>query len=90
MSPRRAQAVSAAAEPVAAQGVRPGGGAGRPAPAAGVCDWCGKLRQLDHAGMLVRHRISIPVSRAAVPTVGRGRVRPSCSGSGKPPRRRER
>jgi hypothetical protein len=55
-----------------------------------VCDYCGRSRRLTAAGLVERHRVSIPVSASAVPTVGRGRVRPWCSGSGKPPRRRER
>jgi hypothetical protein len=55
-----------------------------------VCDWCGRTRPLTAEGLIARHRVSIPVSATAVPTVGRGRVRPWCSGSGKPPRRQER
>jgi hypothetical protein len=57
--------------------------------AIAICDWCGKLRKLDASGLVVKHPVSIPVSRSAVPSVGRGKVKRTCSGSGKPPRRRE-
>jgi hypothetical protein len=55
-----------------------------------VCDGCGRTRQLANDGTVTRHRVYIPVSRSAVPSVGRGRVKPWCSGSGKAPRRVER
>jgi hypothetical protein len=55
-----------------------------------VCDYCGKPRRLTDAGVLERHRTpTIVVSKAAIPSVGRGSSRPWCSGSGKAPRRRE-
>jgi hypothetical protein len=55
-----------------------------------VCDWFGKLRQLTADGVMAAHLVSLPVSRAAVASVGRGQVRRRCSGSGRPPRRAER
>jgi hypothetical protein len=56
-----------------------------------VCDYCGRPRPLTSAGVLVRHRTpTIVVSRPAIPSVGAGRKKPVCSGSGKPPRRVER
>jgi hypothetical protein len=57
---------------------------------AGTCDGCGKLKRLDQAGHVVGHYYVIDVSRRAVTTVGRGRVRRKCGGSGKAPRRRGR
>jgi hypothetical protein len=54
---------------------------------AGVCDGCGKLKKLDQAGRVIGHYYAIDVSRRAVTTVGRGRVRRRCGGSGKRPRR---
>jgi hypothetical protein len=56
----------------------------------GACDGCGKLKKLDQAGAVVGHYYAISVSRRAVATVGRGRVRRRCPGSGKRPRRVER
>lgn len=53
----------------------------------GTCDGCGKVKKLDQAGQVVGHYYAIDVSRRAVTTVGRGRVRRKCSGSGKAPRR---
>jgi hypothetical protein len=53
----------------------------------GTCSGCGKLRKLDRHGQVVGHYFAIAVSRRAVTTVGRGRVRRRCMGSGKPPRR---
>lgn len=58
-------------------------------PVAGTCDYCTRLLKLRDDGLIPRHYLSIPVSRRAVPTVGAGRVRRLCSGSGKPPRRVE-
>jgi hypothetical protein len=55
---------------------------------AGVCDGCGKLKKLDQAGHVIGHYYAITVSRSAVRTVGAGRVRRRCPGSGRPPRRR--
>ena len=55
----------------------------------GVCSGCGRTRRLAEDGTITRHRVFIPVSRSAVPSVGTGRVKPWCSGSGKQPRRRE-
>jgi hypothetical protein len=55
----------------------------------GVCDGCGGMRRLTGAGQIPIHYVGIPVSRRAVRTVGAGRVRRRCPGSGKAPRRRE-
>jgi hypothetical protein len=57
---------------------------------AGTCDGCGRLKRLDQAGRIVTHLFAIDVSRRVVPTVGKGRVRRRCPGSGRPPRRGER
>jgi hypothetical protein len=56
----------------------------------GSCDGCGKLKRLDQAGLVVGHYYAITVSRSAVRSVGAGRVRRKCPGSGKVPRRVER
>lgn len=56
----------------------------------GTCSYCARLKKLDHDGLVVAHYIAINVSRSAVRTVGAGRVRRKCSGSGKAPRRVER
>jgi hypothetical protein len=53
----------------------------------GTCDGCAKLKRLDTAGHVRAHYFAITVSRSAVRTVGAGRVRRRCPGSGKPPRR---
>jgi|SoiMethySBSTD1v2_1073268.scaffolds.fasta_scaffold82986_3 hypothetical protein len=53
----------------------------------GTCDACGKLKKLDQHGSVTGHYYAITVSRSAVRTVGAGRVRRKCSGSGKAPRR---
>lgn len=55
----------------------------------GVCGGCGKPKKLDQAGNVVGHYYAITVSRSAIHSVGAGRVRRRCPGSGKPPRRRE-
>jgi hypothetical protein len=52
----------------------------------GTCDWCGRVKRLDQRGLVVVHMLAIDVSRRAVATVGAGRVRRRCGGSGKPPR----
>jgi hypothetical protein len=52
----------------------------------GTCDGCGRLKRLTSAGLVVGHFFAIAVSRSAVRTVGAGRVRRRCPGSGKPPR----
>jgi hypothetical protein len=54
-----------------------------------LCDHCATLRRLTDAGLIVRHYLTIDVSRRAVRTVGAGRVKRLCSGSGRPPRRVE-
>jgi hypothetical protein len=55
----------------------------------GICDGCTGLKQLREDGLIPIHHLSIPVSRRAVRTVGRGKVRRRCPGSEKAPRRRE-
>jgi hypothetical protein len=57
--------------------------------ATGTCPYCARRKRLDHAGRLPCHYLTIPVTRRAVPTVGAGRVRRRCPGSGKQPRRVE-
>jgi hypothetical protein len=54
--------------------------------ATGTCGYCARRKRLDGAGLVVRHMLTIDVSRRAVPAVGAGRVRRRCSGSGWPPR----
>jgi hypothetical protein len=53
----------------------------------GTCQHCGRQWKLDGRGNLIAHMLRIDVSRRAVRTVGAGRVRRRCPGSGKPPRR---
>jgi hypothetical protein len=53
----------------------------------GICDGCAGLKELRGDGTIAVHYITIPVSRRAVRSVGAGRVRRRCPGSGKPPRR---
>jgi hypothetical protein len=55
----------------------------------GVCDGCAGMKRLTGAGLIPTHYIGIPVSARAVRSVGRGRVKRRCPGSGKAPRRRE-
>jgi hypothetical protein len=55
----------------------------------GTCDGCAGLKRLRDDGTVPVHYLSIPVSRRAVRTIGAGRVRRRCPGSGKPPRRAE-
>jgi hypothetical protein len=56
----------------------------------GTCNGCGKLKKLDQASHIVGHYYAITVSRSAVRSVGAGKVRRTCPGSGKPPGRVER
>jgi hypothetical protein len=56
----------------------------------GTCDGCAGLKELRGDGLIPLHYVGIPVSRRAVRTVGTGRVRRRCPGSGKAPRRVER
>ena len=55
----------------------------------GLCDGCAGLKRLNGAGLIPLHYIAIPVSARAVRTVGRGRVRRRCPGSGQRPRRKD-
>ena len=52
----------------------------------GTCTHCAKTKRLDAAGLVVRHLLTIDVSRRAISAVGAGRVRRVCGGSGRPPR----
>jgi hypothetical protein len=52
-----------------------------------TCAYCARLKRLDGDGLVVVHYLAINVSRSAVRTVGAGRVRRKCGGSGKAPRR---
>lgn len=54
--------------------------------ALGTCAYCARQWRLDTRGCLVTHMLRIDVSRRAVRTVGAGRVRRRCPGSGRPPR----
>jgi hypothetical protein len=53
----------------------------------GTCSYCARLKRLDGDGLVVAHYLAINVSRSAVRSVGAGRVRRKCGGSGKVPRR---
>lgn len=53
----------------------------------GSCDACARVKRLDAQGLVRAHYIAIRVSHSAVRTVGAGRVRRKCQGSGKAPRR---
>jgi hypothetical protein len=55
----------------------------------GTCDACRGMKRLTDQGLVPVHYIGIPVSARAVRSVGAGRVRRRCPGSGKAPRRRE-
>ncbi len=54
----------------------------------GLCTYCARLKRLNGEGLVPLHMLAIDVSRRAVRTIGTGRVRRRCPGSGKPPRRR--
>jgi hypothetical protein len=56
----------------------------------GTCDGCAGKKRLRDDGLVPIHMIGIPVSRRAVTSVGKGRVRRRCPGSLKRPRRIER
>jgi hypothetical protein len=56
----------------------------------GTCAHCARLKRLDAGGLVITHMLAIDVSRRAITTVGAGRVRRRCPGSGKRPRRAER
>ena len=56
----------------------------------GLCDACGRLKRLTGEGVLPVHYFGLPVSNRAIRTVGQGKVRRRCPGSGKAPRRVER
>jgi hypothetical protein len=55
----------------------------------GTCQHCARMKRLDSDGLVAAHMLAIDVSRRAVRTVGAGRVRRRCPGSGKRPRRIE-
>jgi len=55
----------------------------------GICDGCAGLKELRDDGTIPVHHVGIPVSRRAVPAVGKGKARRRCPGSRKPPRRVE-
>jgi hypothetical protein len=51
-----------------------------------LCEICARTRRLDERGRVVTHYLALDVSAKAVRTVGAGRVRRRCPGSGRPPR----
>jgi hypothetical protein len=53
-----------------------------------LCAHCSTLKKLTSAGTVERHYLTFDVSRSAVPSLGKGRVKRLCQGSGKPPRGR--
>jgi hypothetical protein len=53
----------------------------------GLCDACRGMKRLTDRGLVPVHYLSIPVSARAVRSVGTGRVRRRCPGSGKAPGR---
>jgi hypothetical protein len=55
----------------------------------GICDGCAGLKRLRDDGTVPIHMLGIPVSRRAITSVGKGRVKRRCPGSGKRPRRVE-
>jgi hypothetical protein len=55
----------------------------------GLCDACARLRRLTTEGLVPVHYLALPVSNRAIHSVGAGRVRRRCPGSGKAPRRVE-
>jgi hypothetical protein len=56
----------------------------------GTCDGCAGKKALRTDGLVPVHMLSIPVSRRAVTSVGKGKVSRRCPGSLKRPRRVER
>jgi hypothetical protein len=52
----------------------------------GLCDSCARLTRLSSDGKIPVHYLALPVSNRAIRTVGAGRVRRRCPGSGRPPR----
>jgi hypothetical protein len=48
----------------------------------GTCGYCARLKRLTVDGLVPTHYLAIDVSRRAVRTVGAGRVRRRCPGSG--------
>jgi hypothetical protein len=55
-----------------------------------VCNYCGRLRELDGEGRIIRHRIPTPVTRATIDSFAdRAKRKPLCRGSGQRPRRVE-
>jgi hypothetical protein len=54
-----------------------------------ICDHCGRLRELDDQGRIIRHRVPEPVTRATVHSATRTKRKPVCQGSGQLPRRVE-
>jgi hypothetical protein len=55
----------------------------------GTCDACRGLKRLTDQGLVPTHYIGIAVSARAVRSVGSGRVKRRCPGSGRRPRRVE-
>jgi hypothetical protein len=51
-----------------------------------LCDHCATLKKLTSTGLIVRHYLTFDVSRRAIHSLGKGRIRRLCQGSGKPPR----
>ncbi len=54
------------------------------------CSACGAMVRLTAAGNLAQHAYTLTVSRKAIHSLGKGRVRQPCPGGGRPPREVER
>jgi hypothetical protein len=52
----------------------------------GTCTYCARTKRLDAHGLVVVHYLHIPISAKAIRSVGAGRVRRRCQGSGRPAR----
>jgi len=55
----------------------------------GTCPHCARTKRLDRRGLVPTHYLTLIVNTRPLPFLAPGRVRRRCSGSGKPPRRRQ-
>jgi hypothetical protein len=51
-----------------------------------LCPACGGIKHVNGNGLMSRHYVAFDISKRAIHTLGQGRVKRLCSGSGKPPR----